>query len=182
MCLGDFGTDIEAQAETFAAAANLPAEERLEQSFKGRRLNGLSRVDHGQLELTLFGPRPHLNGRSRRPIDKGVTKKIREKLPDPLGITFDRLKEFDIDRNIALRVNLPKFFYDLLEHGFQRLFTIPRDDKPATQSAACKVQNVLDQLGHSGNAAIYVPGDLGRSFGTTQQSVSSSGDRGERIS
>ncbi len=169
MCLGDFGTDIEAQAETFAAVAHTAPEKRLEEPLKGRGLNRLSRVGDGKLELAAIRPSAHLNRRVRRAIDKCIAKKVREKLPDALAIAFDWLPQIDIDHDIALRVNPPEFLDDLQENRFQRLFTIARGDKPAAQTASCKVEHVFDKLGHARNAALYLPGDLGCSFGTAHQ-------------
>jgi hypothetical protein len=124
MRLGDFGTDIEAQAETFAFVAHAAPEKWLEETLKGRWLNRLSKVGDGKLELAAIRTSVHLNGRVRRPIDECIAKKVREKLPDALAVAFDWRPQIDIDREIALRVNAPEFLDDLQESRFQRLFAI----------------------------------------------------------
>jgi hypothetical protein len=176
MCLGDFGTDIKAQAETFAGVAHTTSEKRLEEAFKGGGLDRLSEVSDGQRELAASRATMHLNRGVRRAVNECVTKKVRKKLADALAIAFNRLLQLDIDYDTALWVNTPELLDDLQENGFQRLFRIARRDKPAAQPAARKVEHIFDKLGHARNAPLYLLGDLSCSFGAAHQSPCSGGN------
>src|SRR5208283_5708718 len=181
VCLGDFGTDIEAQAETFAAPTNLAAEKRLKETFEGRRLNVVSGVGNAKLKMAAFGSSTHPNRHCRCSVDERVGKQVREELSNALAIAFDRLLQVDIDRDIALGVHTPELLDDLQKNRFKRLLIIGRGDKPAAQATAREIEYVLDQLGHPRDAPLYLLGDLGRSFGAAYQEPCSRCDRCQRV-
>ena len=74
MRLGDFGTNVQAQAKTFTTSANLAAEKRLEEPFKRRRFNVFSGIVDGKLKLSVFGSGAHMNRRILPPVDERVAE------------------------------------------------------------------------------------------------------------
>ena len=74
--LGNFGANIQPQAQTFAAAPRAAAKKWLKQPSPGVCIDRGARVGYGQLKMRAAGARMHTDGRARRPVHKRIAQQV----------------------------------------------------------------------------------------------------------